>query len=29
MRLRSFFEIPTAYSRIDMLIAETINDKNS
>lgn len=29
MRLRSFFEIPTAYSRIDMLIPETINDKNS
>ena len=29
MRLRSFFEIPTAYSKIDMLIAETANDKRS
>ena len=29
MRLRSFFEMPTAYSRMDMLTAETANDRMS
>ena len=29
MRLRSFFEMPTAYSRMDTLTAEAANDRMS